>query len=37
VDASRRHRKRVRLNADEWSAMIDYLAAPEGSATQQGR
>lgn len=27
-----RHKTRVRLSTDEWAAMVDYLAAPDGSA-----
>jgi hypothetical protein len=29
-DAFARHKRRVRLTSDEWAAMVDYLAVPEG-------
>jgi hypothetical protein len=32
-DAFSRHKTRVRLSPDEWTAMVDYLAAPDGSTT----
>jgi hypothetical protein len=28
TDALKRHRKRVRLNEEQWQAMIDFLARP---------
>jgi hypothetical protein len=28
VDTFARHKKRVHLSQEEWTAMIDYLAAP---------
>jgi hypothetical protein len=31
-DALSRHRKRVRMTADEWARMIDYLAMPAQTA-----
>jgi hypothetical protein len=31
-----RHRKRVPLSEDQWSALIDYLAAPAGAAHPAG-
>jgi hypothetical protein len=34
-DAFSRHKRRVRLTRDEWSAMIDYLAAPDGKTNRQ--
>jgi hypothetical protein len=34
-DALSRHRRRVRLTSDEWAAMIDYLAMPEGNTARQ--
>jgi hypothetical protein len=36
-DAFSRHRTRVHLTADEWAAMVDYLAAPAASATLHER
>jgi hypothetical protein len=30
-DAFTRHQRRVHLTADEWSAMVDYMAAPTPS------
>jgi hypothetical protein len=30
-----RHRGRARLSPEEWSAMVDYLAAPEGAMAKQ--
>lgn len=34
-EAFGRHKKRVHLSADEWTAMVDYLAAPPGAASSQ--
>ena len=34
-DAFARHRRRVRLTRDEWAAMVDYLALPEGKTNRQ--
>ena len=34
-DAFTRHRTRVRLSNDQWAAMIDYLAGPEGPTAQR--
>jgi hypothetical protein len=31
------HRNRVHLTPDEWSAMVDYLAAPAGQTALQPR
>jgi hypothetical protein len=30
-----RHKGRARLTPDEWQAMVDYLAAPDGSTERQ--
>jgi hypothetical protein len=34
-DAFTRHQKRVRLTPDEWTAITNYLAAPDGSTAPQ--
>jgi hypothetical protein len=34
-DALSRHRKRVHLTPEEWRAMVDYLAMPEGTTARQ--
>lgn len=34
-DAFTRHQKRVRLTPDEWTAIMDYLAAPDGATAPQ--
>lgn len=34
-DAFGRHRSRAHLTTQEWSAMVDYLAAPEGAMSRQ--
>jgi hypothetical protein len=34
-DVFSRHKKRVRLTSDEWAAMTDYLAMPEGKTARQ--
>ncbi len=34
-EAFSRHRRRVRLTKDEWSAMLDYLAMPDGATARQ--
>jgi hypothetical protein len=34
-DAFGRHRGRAHLSPEEWSAMVDYLAAPEGAMSRQ--
>jgi len=31
-EAFSRHKTRVRLSAEEWAAMVDYLASPDGAA-----
>jgi hypothetical protein len=33
-EAFRRHKGRVRLTADEWQAMVDYLAPRESGAAE---
>jgi hypothetical protein len=35
-DAFARHRDRVRLSDDEWSAILVYLAARDGAADSRG-
>ncbi len=35
-DAVARHRARVHLSDDQWSAIVLYLSVPEGTATRQG-
>jgi len=37
VSARGRHRNRVRLTDEEWDAMTDYLAAPDGAAVRLAR
>lgn len=32
--AAERHARRVNLTSDQWAAMIDYLAAPPGHASE---
>jgi hypothetical protein len=34
-DAFTRHRTRVHLSDEQWAAMIDYLAGPEGATAQR--
>jgi len=34
-EAFTRHRKRVNLTHEEWTAITDYLAAPDGSTARQ--
>jgi hypothetical protein len=34
-EALSRHKKRVHLTSDEWEAMTDYLALPEGKTARQ--
>jgi hypothetical protein len=35
-DALARHRSRVHLRDDQWSAILLYLSVPEGTAARQG-
>jgi hypothetical protein len=35
-DAFTRHKRRVRLTEDQWRAMLQYLAAPQGPTAMQG-
>jgi len=37
VSARTRHRNRVRLTDEEWEAMTDYLATPDGAAVRVAR
>ncbi len=37
VSARMRHRNRVRLTDEEWDAMTDYLATPDGTAVRVAR
>jgi hypothetical protein len=34
-DAFGRHKSRAHLTPEQWAAMIEYLAAPEGTASSQ--
>jgi hypothetical protein len=34
-EAFTRHKRRVHLTAEEWAAMVDYLAMPEGETARQ--
>jgi hypothetical protein len=37
VSARMRHRNRVRLTDEEWDAMTDHLAIPDGTAVRVAR
>jgi hypothetical protein len=34
-DAFTRHKTRVHLSDDQWAAMVDYLAGPQGATAQR--
>jgi hypothetical protein len=34
-EALSRHKRRVHLTREEWAAMVDYLAMPEGNTARQ--
>jgi len=35
TDAFGRHQRRTHLTKDQWAAMLDYLAAPDGATSAQ--